>query len=271
MKKKIWIIIAIVIVLIGGGVTWAMMATNNKVADVPQASPTVEVQTPEATPAASTEAPKSKQFTWLVEPKFAYYDVFYDTACDVILATKTENGDLLDIDPNTGEKAPSREHAHGGGDLFIAYNNIMKKFGTFNSFDYSAKFQYDSIEAALTDYNNLSLYNSSSSMRPVLTVNSTQNLLGVSGDGNDVDSEFGKIAYTHRFKLVTDYIFEDNDSNLTTINPAVKLNGKWGFIDENGKVIIDYQFEDAVSYDNTRAFVKLGGKWGIIYKVPAKN
>lgn len=45
---------------------------------------------------------------------------------------------------------------------------------------------------------------------------------------------------------------------------AVCKNGKWGFIDTEGNVVIDYQFENAKSFSNGLAAVCRNGKWGFI-------
>ena len=45
---------------------------------------------------------------------------------------------------------------------------------------------------------------------------------------------------------------------------AVSKNGKWGFIDVNGAVIIDFLFDDALSFGQHLAAVKLDGSWGYI-------
>jgi len=45
---------------------------------------------------------------------------------------------------------------------------------------------------------------------------------------------------------------------------AVKKNGKWGFIDTEGTVQIDYQFQDALSFGGHLAAVKTEEGWGYI-------
>ena len=45
---------------------------------------------------------------------------------------------------------------------------------------------------------------------------------------------------------------------------AVKQGGKWGFIDPNGTVVIDFQFDDALSFGQHLAAVKQGDTWGYI-------
>lgn len=45
---------------------------------------------------------------------------------------------------------------------------------------------------------------------------------------------------------------------------AVCLDGKWGFVDQDGELVIDYAYEDARSFQNGYAAVCLDGKWGYI-------
>lgn len=49
---------------------------------------------------------------------------------------------------------------------------------------------------------------------------------------------------------------------------AVEKNGKWGFIDKKGKVVISFQFDDAHwdGFSEGLAAVKVGDKWGFINK-----
>ncbi len=45
---------------------------------------------------------------------------------------------------------------------------------------------------------------------------------------------------------------------------AVKKDGKWGFVDADGKICISPQYEDARSFSYGHAAIKKGGKWGLI-------
>ena len=45
---------------------------------------------------------------------------------------------------------------------------------------------------------------------------------------------------------------------------AVKNNGKWGYIDVNGNVMIEFKFDDALSFSKHLAAVKQDGLWGYI-------
>lgn len=65
-------------------------------------------------------------------------------------------------------------------------------------------------------------------------------------------------------KTISKQTYEDahvfNDSTYA----AVKIKGKWGFIDKDGNVIIEPTYEDARSFSNGFAAVKYAGKWGFI-------
>lgn len=45
---------------------------------------------------------------------------------------------------------------------------------------------------------------------------------------------------------------------------AVKMDGKWGFVDKDGEKVINPQYEDARSFANGFAAVKKNGLWGFI-------
>ncbi|NMG22809.1 WG repeat-containing protein [Brasilonema bromeliae] len=45
---------------------------------------------------------------------------------------------------------------------------------------------------------------------------------------------------------------------------GVKLNGKWGFINQSGKLVIPYQFDKVQRFSGGVATVQVGGLWGVI-------
>lgn len=47
---------------------------------------------------------------------------------------------------------------------------------------------------------------------------------------------------------------------------AVKVNGKWGFINKSGKEVIKPEYDAATDFENGFARVKLNGRWGCINK-----
>lgn len=64
--------------------------------------------------------------------------------------------------------------------------------------------------------------------------------------------------------VITDQTFQDarvfNDSTYA----AVRINDKWGFIDKDGNIVIEPQYEAARSFSNGFAAVQYAGKWGFI-------
>ena len=55
----------------------------------------------------------------------------------------------------------------------------------------------------------------------------------------------------------------------TTLNEGLRgfeSNGKWGFVDEKGKIIIKPRFEAVICFQEGLCPVKLNGKWGFINK-----
>ena len=59
-------------------------------------------------------------------------------------------------------------------------------------------------------------------------------------------------------------VYEDARPFTNEGYAAVKSGGKWGFIDLTGTIVIDFQFEDALSFGQHLAAVKLNGLWGYI-------
>ena len=93
-----------------------------------------------------------------------------------------------------------------------------------------------------------------------------------------VQMENGKLDITDDFIKVysttdTAYVGKDGDlKNANELFPdnglyAAKKDGKWGFVDKNGNVKIDYQYEKVTEL-NPKGFagIKKNGKWGVINK-----
>jgi hypothetical protein len=47
-------------------------------------------------------------------------------------------------------------------------------------------------------------------------------------------------------------------------NAPVKLDGKWGFINLFGRVVIPNQFEEVLPYKSGIAYARQNGKWGVL-------
>ena len=65
-------------------------------------------------------------------------------------------------------------------------------------------------------------------------------------------------------KQIGKNVYEDAKCFLDSTYAAVKINGMWGFVDGQGKIVIEPQYEDAKSFLNGFAAVKKNGLWGYI-------
>ncbi|MEM7625835.1 MAG: WG repeat-containing protein [Planctomycetota bacterium] len=87
------------------------------------------------------------------------------------------------------------------------------------------------------------------------------------GDFNDNLACFqagGKWGYLdQRFRVVVEPMYEDA-RDFTNGLAAVKLNGKWGYIDRRYVFVVPPQYEEADDFDETLAMVKAEGKIGFI-------
>ena len=64
---------------------------------------------------------------------------------------------------------------------------------------------------------------------------------------------------------ITEPIFDNAKLFGLDDNAAVEIDEKWGFVDTNGEIIIDCQYEDADSFSYGFAPVKIGGVYEYIY------
>jgi len=64
--------------------------------------------------------------------------------------------------------------------------------------------------------------------------------------------------------VVLDQVFEDARLFSSGTLAAVKINDRWGFVDQNGSIIIEPKYDEARSFSYGLAAVKIAGKWGFI-------
>lgn len=76
------------------------------------------------------------------------------------------------------------------------------------------------------------------------------------GTGYDMIDSSGNVISKQKYEAA--HLFTD------TTYAAVKVDGKWGFIDKEGNMVIEAEYEDARSFMNGKAAVKVNGKWGFI-------
>ncbi len=95
----------------------------------------------------------------------------------------------------------------------------------------------------------------------VYAVSGSHILAQLNGTYSYYDYDFKCVAKSHQYEQIT--------SNACGV-AAVKKNGKWGIIQDDGKTVVDFTLEDvAVNslgqvFCNNVAFVKMDGKWYLI-------
>ena len=57
---------------------------------------------------------------------------------------------------------------------------------------------------------------------------------------------------------------KDADVYLGEYIAYLDSNGKWGYVDKDGNIVIDPRFEMAKSFSNDLAAIQINGKWGFI-------
>lgn len=147
-------------------------------------------------------------------------------------------------------------------DYFVVYKN--KKFGIINSKgEIIVDYKYDSIQKV-------------QNANMVIAINSKKNLTEILKDGNVVASMLNsEIMYKDKYIIMfssKERIYIDFDGNVIDNKKifdsqlyANEKNGKWGFVDKNGEVIVDYIYDYATELNiNGFAGIKQNGKWGVI-------
>lgn len=79
-----------------------------------------------------------------------------------------------------------------------------------------------------------------------------------------VSTGSGFIMVDSKGKQIGKTVYEDAKVFSNTTYAAVKIDGKWCFVDKDGKLKSDKTYEDARSYQNGLAAVKISDKWGFI-------
>lgn len=74
----------------------------------------------------------------------------------------------------------------------------------------------------------------------------------------------GYIMVDSTGKQIGEQVYEDVKVFADTTYTAVKLDGKWCFIDKDGKRKSDKTYDDARAYLNGLAAVNINGKWGFV-------
>ena len=90
--------------------------------------------------------------------------------------------------------------------------------------------------------------------------------------GNSTDDVPAIAADTRQMGLLPETRLPQSQAKYDHVRPyseglaAVEKNGRWGFIDKQGREIVRPQYQDVLPYGESRAAVKKDGQWGFIDK-----
>ena len=89
---------------------------------------------------------------------------------------------------------------------------------------------------------------------------------GIFQDGKAVLKQNGRYGYINRDgKTIVEPQFDGADHFRENF-AGVKVGEKWGFVDETGKMVIEPQFDEVGEFNEGLASVEVNGKWGFIDK-----
>ena len=80
----------------------------------------------------------------------------------------------------------------------------------------------------------------------------------------------GEFAIMYRGDFVTDFIFEGSAMHLSLMRSEgfyyaiVRMDGRWGIVDENGDIIVPFVFDQMLPIDGDTVFAKYNGFYGIL-------
>ena len=196
------------------------------------------------------------------------YDDIKEAKTDSIIIVK--DGKYGIINANKEEKiAPTYEELKYA---FSIYYIAKKdgKYGVINSENQEVvPFEY--INMTYVENGGFIQADKSDTETIVLDSNLAQKIVGII---SEINIEKGYIkAYTNNEYKYYNFKFEEkNASELLKTNSLFlsKKDGKYGYVDKSGKVVVDYIYEDATEQNSCGfAAVKKDGVWGSINKVGA--
>lgn len=108
---------------------------------------------------------------------------------------------------------------------------------------------------------------------PSLPSNNPEGIFRINGYGKEMKEYFSDGLLS----LGNSYVDKDGESKISSSAiketrtfseglGAINVNGKWGFVDTSGDLVIESSFEDALPFSEGIAPVMSGGKWGYIDK-----
>ncbi len=204
----------------------------------------------------------NKQGETILENKF---DDVEDINGEYIIAKKDNKFGVLDIYGETKVKF-DYENIKSAGDYYIAKKN--DKFGIVNA-NGEEKVAFEAIDISYYPSGNFFIVDyleNDNILSKVMDINFEEKVTGIVTEVNESKGYFR--LYTEDGYKYYNFKFEEKpSSNILTSNTIFlsKKDGKYGFVNKNGKVVVDYIYDDATEQNSSGyAAVKKGAVWGAI-------
>lgn len=203
-------------------------------------------------------------------------DVVIDGGYDDIIHAKSDgfvvvkDGKYGVIDSNKEEKIEPQYE-----DLKYAFSiyYIAKKDGKYGIINLENEeikpFEYMSME--YIENANLIQADKTETETVIFDTNLGQKITGIISEIN-INKGYIKAYTNNEYKYYNFKFEEKNVADLLTTNNLFisKKNGKYGYVDKSGTIVIDYKYEDATEQNSCGfAAVKENGVWGSINKIGA--
>ena len=198
---------------------------------------------------------------WLVEPTLDYDDVYYCTRCGY-----TANTFIYILDESTGQIAEEHEGHGGPYSQNWLYDSENGMFGLYR-FGWDEEITIHSVSdfpIHFSSYSDTLNYVRQVNFNDIIMVEDDWENFYKLGD----KYENSKYAISYGSTLLTEFIYDRSDNMSVSLEYKyaipVSINGKWGFIDKRGNLIIPLIFDHVATSDGDTAFVKINNKYGII-------
>lgn len=229
----------------------------------------------------------------LLQPEYDYINI----GGDYINATKGEEKTVFDVD---GNKIDTQFNSHVK--VSNNYSVVIEKEGNYNIADSSnntlLKDKYIYIEYYKNDLfiatkdAKSGIINANGNIvvpikySTIQKIEDTDLLMATTVDDQKIDlinasgtiidgSKGGNIIKENNYlKLVSEndvryFDYNGNEKTYKDLVPENKIyasnkNGKWGFVDSNGNLVVNYEYDMVTEENGNAAGIKKDGKWGII-------
>ena len=191
------------------------------------------------------------------------FDKILQIAKSGVIIQKGEQYGLMDFEGNMKIDAKYKELKEINEDIFLAKKE--EKYGVID-IEQNEKIAYSYNKISYNEKASLYIAENDNYLSTILNSNFEVKLTGILSK-IDLDNGYMKIKIGDEYKY---YNFKFEEKNIKDILSTNKLfvskqDGKYGFVDNKGNVVVDYKYEDAQEANNYGyAAIKKDGKWGAI-------